>query len=584
MTQNSAPKFQGFMEIVPPNASTVEITDNGNTYGTSYNALQLQLPTLVHGTTARLDRYREYDVMDTDLDISQALDLVAEEMTTNTGTTKLPFNLSINSTSADNINDGVVPTLNAALKVWCDLHSLDVKVFDICRQVVKYADVFFIRPDKPNEPWRYVPPNCIMAAVVHAEDVTKVTAWVCRIDNKSATNSTGFAGGYSTPVNNTTEAELIPAERMIRFTLNNDMSPEAPFGISPLSYVYRAQKKKQMLEDAIVIYRIQRAPERRAFYIDVGKMPPNRVKQYLDSIKNEMKQKVVPANGINGATVDSIYNPQSMSEDFYFAVRTGGTNSRVETLPGGQNLGELTDLEYFRMQVLQGLRIPPSYLPSMQSMSSVGTISDGVNGTLYMPEIQFTKYVKRLQSRVNKTFDHEFKKFVRAIGINVDASLYKITLNNPTNYEEYREAAINTELLTAYGNADGIQHLSKRFSMMKYLRMSMADIKLNEQMVREENGIDHNKYNGIVRIYNPDSMGMDSADDDKFFGGGGGSGSGSPLPGGSGPGAKVDGSDPGKPGESSPDGTGGEGNSPDDSNPGSADKPNDKPATDELKL
>lgn len=524
-------KFTGFFEIVPPSFETSEMQDSVRSDGTSYSNFSWYQK-MVYGTSSRIARYNEYDQMDSDLDISQGLDIVAEEMVSLTNSTNnLPFVISLNTPINHEINDGTLPTLNAALHVWCKLNELNTKAFSISRQLVKYGDVFFIRPENPKEKWKYIHPNSIIAAIVKNDDITCVVSYVVRTDSNQYAKAEGGQAGYQ-PVSNMQESEIVPANRMIRFTLNDDMSVEAPFGISPLSYVYRSHKKKQMLEDAIVIYRIQRAPERRVFYIDVGKMPPQRTKSFLEGIKNDMKQKQVPslANGVS--SVDSIYNPQSMSEDFYFAVRPGGSNSRVETLPGGQNLGELTDLEYFRVQVLQGLRIPPSYIPSMQSMATATPITDGINGTLYMPEIQFNKFVRRLQSQVEPTFDREFKLFVKSIGINIDPSIFNVKMNSPTNYEDYRQTAINTELLTAYSNADGISHLSKRFAMSKYLRLTPAEIKLNEQLFREEQGIPENKYNGVVRIYNPDSMDMDASDNSfgASSGGGGGMGGGNPPP------------------------------------------------------
>lgn len=516
----SSAKFTGFFELVTPEMDTSEMMDSARTDGTSYSNFSWYQK-MVYGSASRVARYTEYDQMDTDLDISQALDIVGEEMVSLTNNpTGLPFYIDLNIPVNHEINDGILPTLNAALKVFCKTQDLGTKAFDIARQTVKYGDVFFIRPEKPTDKWRYIHANSVIAAIVNFEDITKVVSFVCRLDTNQYPTANAGQYGYQ-PVANDQQAEVIPAHRMIRFTLNNDMSVEAPFGISPLSHVYRSHKKKQLLEDAIVIYRIQRAPERRVFYIDVGKMPPQRTKQFLEGIKNDMKQKQVPslANGVS--TVDSIYNPQSMSEDFYFTVRPGGSNSRVETLPGGQNLGELTDLEYFRVQVLQGLRIPPSYVPSMQSLSTMTPISDGINGTLYMPEIQFNKFIKRLQSQIEPTFDNEFKWFLKQIGINIDSSMFNLKLNKPTNYEDYRQTAINTELLTAYSNADGINHLSKRFSMTKYLRLTAAEIKLNEQLWREEHGLPENKYNGVVRIYNPESMDVNDEDMSGFGGGGG---------------------------------------------------------------
>ena len=201
---------------------------------------------------------------------------------------------------------------------------------------------------------------------------------------------------------------------MIVFSLNDDISESAPFGESVLRAIYRAQKQKELLEDAILIYRIQRAPERRVFYIDVGKMPPQRVKSYLEGIKNEIRQRKIPTAGGGVDQVDSVYNPQSMSEDFFFAQRPDGRGSKVETLPGGQGLGELADLEYFQWKVFRGLRIPLSY---MREGTDGATANDGKVGTAYIQELRFAMYVKRLQGYVSRVIDAEFKRYLRQTGM-----------------------------------------------------------------------------------------------------------------------------------------------------------------------
>lgn len=180
-----------------------------------------------------------------------------------------------------------------------------------------------------------------------------------------------------------------------------------------------------------------------------------------------------------------------------------GGGSRVETLPGGQNLGELTDLEYFRSKVLEGLRIPPSYLPNFQTQADSGSYNDGNVGTAYMQEIQFFKYVERLQHHINETIDMEFKLFLREIDIHIDESAYKIMLPKPTNFEKYKEAMVDGELLSQFANADGVEYLSKRFVMSRFLKLTADEIATNEMMLRQERGLNPKDKKSIVRLYNP---------------------------------------------------------------------------------
>ena len=512
-------KWTGYFKIVEPQAQTTAVTDNMSLDASAYNNFSWY-QRLVHGSSSRLSRYREYDKMDQDVDVSRALDLVAEEMTTPPSKSKLPLVVDLQVEDGKAIPNNLVSTINAALMHWCTINKMNTRLFKIARNTIKYGDLIFRKRKTPNGHtfvWEYVSNTNVIAAVVDEDDIHKIVAFQIRADINKPKPGLGVTSISNT--NRDFETEMVPASEIVFFSLNDDMSDQAPFGLSVLSDVYMSQMQKQLLEEAIVIYRVQRAPERRVFYIDVGKMPPQRTKQYLEQIKNEIRQKKVPTAAGGVANMDTVYNPQSMSEDFFFTQRPGGGGSRVETLPGGSNLGELTDLEYFRSKVLEGMRIPPSFLPNFQTQDNSGTFSDGAAGTSYMQEIQFFKYVCRLQQYVNVALDAEFKQFMMGLGLNIDPALYTIKLPTPTNFEQYRQAAIDSELLNQFSSADGVEYLSKRFILTRYLGLSAEEVATNESMLRQERGFDPKDQNSLVKIYNPDMMDVDSGDS----GAGGGS-------------------------------------------------------------
>ena len=449
---------------------------------------------LVQGSASRITRYREYDMMDNDVEIARSLDTIAEEMVGNATNDLMPINLVINEMKVAEARSSDVVTLRSVLKYWCDIHDWDQRLFKICRVAVKYGDCFFIRNNSTSK-WTFIPPKDVVAAIVDETDMTNIVAWQIRTDarvpNRAFTPTTQHSNAES--------INIIPADQVIRFTLNDDMSDSAPFGDSILRAVYRAQKQKELLQDAIIIYRIQRAPERRVFYIDVGKMPPQRSKAYLEQIKNEIRQKKVPTFGGGVDQVDSVYNPQSMQEDFFFAQRPDGRGSKVETLPGGQGLGELSDLEYFQDQVFRGLRIPTSYMKENDG----AMINDGKTGIAYIQELRFALYVNRLQRHVTATLNREFKRFVKAAGINVDPMMFDIKLHDPENFGVYQQQQLDNDLLNTYAAADGISHLSKRFTLQKYLQLTVEEIKLNERLKMEELGLNPDDPNpDLQTIYN----------------------------------------------------------------------------------
>lgn len=478
-------KFTDYFKVVTPKPGVTTMTDNQDIgdQGTYSNFTWYQR--LVQGSASRITRYREYDLMDNDVEIARSLDTIAEEMVGSDPNTNLPMELVIEEAKTQHIPSSTVMTLRAALRYWNDLHDWDTRLFKVCRTTAKYGDCFFLRHSDTKR-WEYIQPKDVVAAIVDERDMTRVVGWQIKRDtkvpNSPQSSSVGHYGSYSNEL-----VETYTSDQIVWFSLNDDIGETAPFGESILRAVYRAQKQKELLEDAIIIYRIQRAPERRVFYIDVGKMPPQRVKAYLEGIKNEIRQRKIPTFGGGTEQIDSVYNPQQMSEDFFLAQRPDGAGSKIETLPGGQGLGELSDLEYFQWKVFRGLRIPLSFMREGQENAMV---SDGKQGVAYIQELRFAMYIQRLQGYVDRVIDKEFKRYLRAAGINVDPTIFHVQMNEPENFGIWRQQQLNSELLSTYAQSEGIHHLSKRLAQELYLQMSQEDIIRNCRMRAEELGLD----------------------------------------------------------------------------------------------
>jgi len=478
-------KFTDYFKVVTPRPGVTTMTDNQNIGDQGSYANYTWYQRLVQGSASRITRYREYDLMDNDVEVARSLDTIAEEMVGSDPNSDMPLELVIEGEKDRNIPTSVVETLRATLRYWNKLHDWDTRLFKVSRVTIKYGDCFFIR-HKDTARWEYVHPKNVVAAVVDERDMTHVIGWQIKRETKAPNSPVNSQTGHYG--NNSNELiDTFPADDVVWFTLNDDISESAPFGESILRAVYRAQKQKELLEDAVIIYRIQRAPERRVFYIDVGKMPPQRVKSYLEQIKNEIRQKKIPTYGGGVEQVDSVYNPQQMSEDFFFAQRPDGRGSKVETLPGGAGLGELADLEYFQWKVFRGLRIPLSYMREGQDNAIV---NDGKTGVAYIMELRFAMYVKRLQGYIDRVVDREFKRYLRAAGINIDPTIFRIKLVEPENFGIYREQQLNNDLLSTYSQADQIAHMSKRMGLSKYLGWTEEEILINFRMRVEELGLD----------------------------------------------------------------------------------------------
>jgi hypothetical protein len=209
---------------------------------------------------------------------------------------------------------------------------------------------------------------------------------------------------------------------------------------------------------------------------------------FVERVKNEIQQRRIPSSTGGGANViDASYNPLSVNEDYFFPQTAEGRGSKVETLPGGTNLGEITDLRYFTNKLFRALRIPSSYLPTAID-ESPNTVADGKVGTAYIQELRFNEYCKRLQSMIVEVFDLEFKLWLHYQGINIDNGLFELKFNEPQNFAAYRQSELDTARAATFSQVVQIPHLSKRFAMKRFLGMSEDEIKENERLWREENG------------------------------------------------------------------------------------------------
>lgn len=494
-----------YYKIVQPQHSSTNILDNQDISGTmGLYGNYTWFHRLVQGSGSRLTRYREYDSMDNDIDVARALDIITEEVMGNTPKAEDPLQIKIVSSHEQIVKSNVVVTLKAALRTWIAIHKWDINLRQTIRNTLKYGDTFYVRPDNRLDRYEYVHAKNVHSAFVAENDVSNVIGWNIKTDFKKFSSTGSSAGSLnisSESGGNTQNIEFFPSEDVVRFSLRNDVSESAPFGESVLRPVYRTFKQKELLEDALIIYRIQRAPERRVFNIDVGNMHPGRVKSYLENVKNEFRQKTIPSAYGGKEHVESIYNPQSMNQDFFLAKRKDGSGTTITTLPSGQNLGSLEDLEYFYKKLWRGLRIPQSY---MDTNSDGGTFSDGKVGIAMMQEITFILFIENLQKQIEHTLDHEFKKFLNDQNIKIDTTIFKVTLPEPSNFAKSKQQAMDDMLLQNYNNVISDKSISKRFAQKKYLGLSEEEIIMNARLKLEELGINPDKAlkKDLIKIYN----------------------------------------------------------------------------------
>jgi hypothetical protein len=451
--------------------------------------------------------------MDNDSEVNAALDILAEfcTQTNDENGTNFKFNFFKDATNSE------ITILGQYLKQFCKLQKFETRMFRIFRNVFKYGDAIFIR-DPETKKWFHVDPAKLTRIIVNEsegkvpeqyviKDVNlNFTSMVATTPFQTAGNITGggnpntgyFTGSGKGMVGNAPQQSgsrfniqdgevAINAEHVVHLSLSEGLDQNYPFGNSLLETIFKVYKQKELLEDAIIIYRVQRAPERRVFYVDVGNMPSHLAMQFVERVKTEIHQRRIPSStGGGNNVVDSSYNPLSINEDYFFPQTAEGRGSKVETLPGGTNLGEIDDLRYFTNKLVRGLRIPSSYLPTGAD-DGASSFQDGRVGTAYIQELRFNNYCERLQGLIAEDFNQDFKRYLLEKGVNIDTSMFDLEFQAPQNFAAYRQSELDNARVPTFTQMSGIPYVSNRFALERFLGMSKEEIAENERLWREEN-------------------------------------------------------------------------------------------------
>ena len=257
-----------------------------------------------------------------------------------------------------------------------------------------------------------------------------------------------------------------------------------------LSYLHKAIKplnQLRMIEDATVIYRISRAPERRIFYIDVGNLPKLKAEQYLRDIMVKYKNKLV--YDANTGEVRDDRKFLSMMEDFWLPRREGGKGTEITTLPGGQNLGELEDVKYFEKKLYKALNVPVSRLnPELNGFSL------GRSGEITRDELKFAKFVDRMRNKFSDLFEQALRVQCVLKGIctaeewmEMKEHIYYDFIKD-NNFSELKDAELMTNRLQLLGSVDPYtgRYFSQSWIQRNVLRLSDDEIEMMDKEINQE--------------------------------------------------------------------------------------------------
>ena len=400
----------------------------------------------------RIASYYDYEAMEYTPEISVALDIFAEEATTANENGKV---LTIYSDSSrikkelTNLFENVID-INANLTAWA-------------RNVCKYGDNFVYNKIVPKQ-------GIVGVTQLPNIEITRSEpgfAKVTSLDDQQKENNIKFYWKDKNIDFNSFEIS--------HFRLLGD-DRRLPYGTSMLEKVRRIWKQLLLSEDAMLVYRVTRAPERRVYKIFVGNMDDKDVDAYVDKIANNFKRTNMVDK--NNGNQDTRYNALAVDQDYFIPVRDPSLTMPIETLPGAQNLSEIADIEYIQKKMLAALRVPKAFIGFEE------TLGDGKN--LAILDVRFARAVHRVQKALIQELNKMAIIHLYTKGFEDDLDNFTLTLTSPSTQAEMLKVQNWKEKIQLYRDAvsdagNGFGAMSMTYAKKEILNMSDDEIKLDIQ-------------------------------------------------------------------------------------------------------
>jgi len=356
---------------------------------------------------ARIDLFRDYDTMDMDPIISSALDIYADECLTPNELGEIIVIHSDDSNIKDVLNNLFYDILNIQFNLW-----------SWTRNMAKYGD-FFLR--------LYISPTY---GVYFAEPICAYN--VERIENSDPLNKNYVK--FQIRPTDSSQADTLEEFEMVHFRLLSD-SNFLPYGKGMLEGARRIWKQLSLMEDAMLIHRIMRAPEKRIFKVDIGNIPPNEVDAHMEKLISKMKK--VPYIDQRTGDYNLKFNLQNMVEDFFLPVRGSDSGNSIENLTGMEWTGT-DDIEYLRNKLMAGLKIPKAFLGYEEELSG--------KATLAAEDVRFARTIGRIQNFLISSLGHIARVHLYSQGYrDEDLVNFSLELTNPSIIFEKEKVALWTD-------------------------------------------------------------------------------------------------------------------------------------------
>jgi len=414
---------------------------SGQAFKTSRSRNAYNLQAAIMNQHNRAERYVDFEQMEYTPEIASALDIYADEMTTHSSLQPM---LNIKCS-----NEEIKAVLES---LYHDIMGVEHNLFGWCRSMCKYGD-YFLYLDIDD---KYGVRNIIGMPSTEVE----------RMEGEDETNPNYIQFQWNT-AGLTLENWQVAHFRI----LGNDKY--APYGTSVLEPARRIFRQLVLLEDAMMAYRIVRAPERRVIKVDVGQIPPNEVEQYMQKVIASMKKNTI----VDDATgrVDLRYNPMSVEEDYFIPVR-GDSKTDIQPLAGGAHTSDIDDVKYLRDKLFSALKVPASYLTNAEGAEEDKT-------TLAQKDIRFARTIQRLQRSAISELEKVGIIHLYIMGYTGDDLLnFELALNNPSKIAEIQELE-HWERKFSVASAATEGFFSRRWVAEKLFSMSHEEIQRNQREI-----------------------------------------------------------------------------------------------------
>ena len=415
----------------------------------------------------RKRRYLEYEEMDEYPEIGSAFDIYADD-TTQKGTKQERWVVKSESSMVVDEVERLFTTLR-----------LDKLLWDIIRNTVKYGDCFtelILDVNKPEEGLKKIKilnPNWILRVENEYGYLKKFLQEIPNHENMQY-SEVGSSLGQQRPV----KYIELDKNQIVHFRLHTSDPMFYPYGKSIAALCHRIFRSLKMMEDAMMIYRLSRAPERRIFYVDTGNLPTSKAEMFIERIKQKFKKEKFYNTSQGG--VDSRFNPMSMDEDFFVPTKNG-RGTKIETLPGATNLGEIEDVRYYRDKLLAALKIPKDYIVEKDQ-------SPERKANLSQLDVKFARTIQRVQVDVETGLENIAKRHLQLKGF---PATYirdiRIALPEPSDMSAKRKLDIDEQKTRVIQAVQGLGLISKDQIYREYFDMTDNEIeKMREELKADQ--------------------------------------------------------------------------------------------------